>query len=145
MTPRTNDNTTAPMATLPKVLDNNDWPLVDDNTTHTPNLLPKKGNSHNASICSVLSINGFSPCNTDNSNALANNDNCHQISAGNTTNMCVHLATLSPAPPCHDDEFFNYKLRLNEIDDACNQMMLSWPMARHMVPTSLQHLPYHKT
>ncbi len=85
--------------------------------------LPKKETDNNVSISNTHSINSTYPHNND---ASTDNDDHHQLSANNPTHTCVHLATHSTAPPCHNSEFFDYKSKLNEIDDTINMMMTEW-------------------
>jgi len=73
-----------------------------------------------------VKIRHYSVCCNNNINGTpTDNDDRHKITADKTTNVHAHFATLFPAPPCHVDEFFDYKSKLIEIDDAIN-MMKTW-------------------
>lgn len=63
---------------------------------------------------------------------------CHHHATTNYKNMTTHFAS------CHDDEYFQYKLTFNKIDEACKWMMLSWPMEWLKAPTALLHPPCNK-
>jgi len=134
----TNNDNTAPMAAIPDIIDSDDQPHVDDITTPALDWLHNQENSPTESIHSVHPINAFSLHTTDNSNDLADNNNSQQILTGNTAKQCMHLATLSTAPPSLNDESFNYKVKLKEIDDACTQLETYWTMAWNTAPTALQ-------
>jgi len=41
-----------------------------------------------------------------------------------------HLATPTQTVSCHEDTKYDYKTRMQEIDDAINQMIQSWPKLR---------------
>jgi len=64
----------------------------------------------------------------------------HKNLAYTPTHKYKHFAPLSSFSPCPNDKDFNYKSRLNKIDDVCQWLLTSWPMARLMAPEHLQHL-----
>jgi len=92
------------------------------------------------STLSDKSTNGLSHLTNDHSTKLADDDECHPISANNATTVYAHLATPSQTAPGHDNKFFNYKAQLHELNDKINMMMQLWPMTRPMAPASLQHV-----
>jgi len=125
---QTNDNTDTMAAT--EVAASDARSLPDDNTIYNHDLMPPTDQSHHASTHTIPSIHGLSSSPNDINNEQADDDDRQQTSAGTITNECGHLATLSLATPSHDNEFFDYQSKLNDINDAINRMTQSWPLAR---------------
>ncbi len=119
-TSQKHDDKKAPLAATSAGINSDNRPLAD--TTPITDLLPKKDTAPNASNSTIPSANGPSMHNSD---APTDYNDCHQISANKTINRCAHFAILSPVPPCNDNAIFDYKSKLNEIDDTI-MMMTYW-------------------
>jgi len=129
------------MATNPNGINGINWPLVGSGTTTTTDL--KKDTSPNMNDLHDKSTNGISHLTNNHSTELADANNSHSFSA-NATNVGAHLATPTQTVPYHNNKYFDYKLQMNEINDAINMMMQSWPTVKPMTLTSCQHVLCHQ-
>jgi len=125
-TQQTNNNIITPTPATSNGVDNTDWLLADDNNTHKPHLLSNQDSSTSVYIPSSHSITGIFP--NTNTSQPANDTDWYHLSLGNTANKGVNCDKLSTATPCPNDEYYNYKAKLKEIDHACHQMMTYWMM-----------------